>query len=110
MWPIVTGIEYGLSVCHDHEPCKNGQTSRDAIWVVDSDGLTEPCIRWSNVKGQSGEGKGAAHCTVLGLSALSCAKTAESIIDSICNDDWSEPKEAYISERPDPRVQGQFLG
>jgi len=26
----------GLSVCHDGEPCENGWTDRDAVWVVDS--------------------------------------------------------------------------
>ena len=35
-----------LSVCHDREPCKNGWTDRDAVWVVDSGGPNEPCIRW----------------------------------------------------------------
>jgi len=27
----------GLSVCHTTEPCKNGWTDRDAVWVEDSD-------------------------------------------------------------------------
>jgi len=36
------------SVCHDHEPCKNSWTVRDAVWDVDSDGLKEPDIRWGS--------------------------------------------------------------
>jgi len=31
-----------LSVCHTTEPCKNGWTDRDAVWVGDSGGLREP--------------------------------------------------------------------
>ena len=34
------------SVCHTSEPCKNGCTDRDAVWVGDSGGLRAPCIRW----------------------------------------------------------------
>jgi len=33
------------SACDNHEPCKNGWTDRDAVWVVDSGGLKEQCIR-----------------------------------------------------------------
>jgi len=35
-----------LSVCHISEPCKNGYTSCDAVWVEDLGGPREPCIRW----------------------------------------------------------------
>jgi len=31
------------SVCHTSEPCKNGCTDRDAVWVEDSGGPKEPC-------------------------------------------------------------------
>jgi len=34
------------SVCHTSEPCKNGCTDRDAVWVEDSGRPKEPCIRW----------------------------------------------------------------
>jgi len=34
------------SVCHTSEPCKNCCTDRDAVWVEDSGGPREPCIRW----------------------------------------------------------------
>jgi len=37
---------HGLSVCHSREPWKNGWTDWDVIWVLDSSGLKEPCIRW----------------------------------------------------------------
>jgi len=43
------------SVCHNSQPCKNGCTDRDAVWVDDSGGPKEPCIRsgpdppWGNL-------------------------------------------------------------
>jgi len=47
------------SVCHASEPCKNGWTDRDAVWVMDSGGPKETRIRWGpdpHAKGQlSGE-------------------------------------------------------
>jgi len=44
-----TAITVGWSVGHDREPCKNGWTDRNAVWVVDSCGLKAPCIRWGPV-------------------------------------------------------------
>jgi len=41
----------GQSVCLSVtlvNPCKNGWTDRDAIWVEDSGGPREPCIRWQS--------------------------------------------------------------
>jgi len=38
-----------LSVCHDREPCKNRWNDRDVVWIVDSGGPNEPCIRWGPV-------------------------------------------------------------
>jgi len=35
-----------LSVCHIREPRKNGSTDRDTIWMVDSGGPKDPCVRW----------------------------------------------------------------
>jgi len=35
-----------LSVCHTNEPCKNGWSDWDAVWVEDLGGPKEPCIRW----------------------------------------------------------------
>jgi len=36
------------SVCHTREPCKNGCTNQDAVWVEDLGGSGEPCIRWGS--------------------------------------------------------------
>jgi len=36
----------GFSVCHASEPCKNGLTYWDAVWVDYSGGPRELCIRW----------------------------------------------------------------
>ena len=33
------------SFCHTGEPCKNSWTDRDAVWVEDSGGTKESCIR-----------------------------------------------------------------
>jgi len=41
-WSV--GLNVGLSVSHTNEPCKNGWTDRDAVWV-DSGWVREPCIR-----------------------------------------------------------------
>ena len=37
-----------LSVCHSREPCKNGWTDRNGVWVEDSGGPKEPCIGWGS--------------------------------------------------------------
>ena len=34
------------SVWQTSQPCKNGWTNRDSVWVEDSGGLREPCVRW----------------------------------------------------------------
>ena len=33
----VHGLSVSLPVCHSSEPCENGSTDRDAVWVADSD-------------------------------------------------------------------------
>jgi len=38
--------DVGLSDCHSSEPCNNGWTDRDAVWIEDSGGPKEPRIRW----------------------------------------------------------------
>jgi len=35
------------SVCHSCEPCKNGWTNWDAVWIVDSSGPKHPRIGWA---------------------------------------------------------------
>jgi len=50
------------SVCHTSEPCKNGCTDRDAVWVEDSGGPREPYIdrrpyppwEWAIFRGKEG--------------------------------------------------------
>ena len=42
-----------LSVCHDREPCRNGLTDRDALWVMDSGGPKKDVLdggaRWRHL-------------------------------------------------------------
>jgi len=51
-----------LSVCHSSEPFKHGLTDRDYLWVEDSGGPKEPCIRWGSrspmERGNFKEGRG----------------------------------------------------
>jgi len=41
---IACMLQHGLQLYS--EPCKNGRTDRDAVWVANSGGPKEPCIRW----------------------------------------------------------------
>jgi len=70
MLPIVTnGVAWSvnLPVCHTSEPCKNGSSDRDAVWVEDSGGPKELCVRWGSTF-QMGRGnfeeEGVARCRV----------------------------------------------
>jgi len=45
-WSVCLSVS--LLVCHTSEPCKNGCTDRDAVWVEDLGGPREPCIRWGS--------------------------------------------------------------
>jgi len=71
-----------LSVCHSSEPCKNGCTDRDALWVEDSGGPRNhvldgaPHCPW---EGAILRWEEAAHCKVYGHSAVVCVKTAEPV-------------------------------
>jgi len=82
---ILLQTEYSVvcrSVFHNVEPCKNGSTGRDAVWVVDLGWPRESCIRWGSdlpCEGAIVEREGAAHCKVCGLLDVSCSKTAEPI-------------------------------
>jgi len=55
-------------VCHTSEPCKNGWTDRDAVWVMDLGGTNKPCIRWGftsrDVEGKFWGWKWASLCKV----------------------------------------------
>ena len=52
-----------LSVGHNCEPCKNGWTDPDTVWVVVCDETKEPCIKWRGMD-PPGEGVlfGGARC------------------------------------------------
>ena len=71
------------SVYHTSEPCKNSWSDQHAVWVEDSGGPKEPCIwiRWGVQipMGRGNFGDRGTHWKVQGLSAISCAKTAEPI-------------------------------
>jgi len=45
---VAWSVGQSLSVYHSNEPCKNGCIDRDAVWVDDSGGPKEPCIRWAS--------------------------------------------------------------
>ena len=55
-------LSVGQCVSHSREPCIHSWTA-DAIWVVVSSGLMEPCIRWGpdapmgrdNFEGEQGQ-------------------------------------------------------
>jgi len=70
-----------VSVCHTSEPCKNGCTDRDAVWVEDSGGPREPCVGWGSRSPCEEEAilRRATICKVQGHSTVICAKTAEPI-------------------------------
>ena len=91
------------SVCHTSEPCKNGSTDRDAVCVVDSGGPREPCIRWGpdpQWEGTFLTGDEASHCKVYGHSAVSCAKTAETIEMSYGLWAWMGPRNHVLDGSP----------
>jgi len=56
-----------LSICHSGEPCKNGSTDEDAVWVEDSGGagnhVSDGGSRSPMGRG-SIEGEGVANCKV----------------------------------------------
>jgi len=68
MWSVVTDLvvwstsqSVCLSVCCSREPCKNGWTDRDAVWIVGSDWPKESWVRWGSKSPWKGQfwGKGA---------------------------------------------------
>jgi len=69
----------GLLVCHTNEPCKNGRTDRDAVWVEHSGGPRYRVLDGVQIPMGQFWGKGLPVAKYLGLSAMSCAETAELI-------------------------------
>jgi len=61
-----------LSVClrvgYTDVPCKNGWSDQDAVWVSDSGGPKEPCIKW----GQIPQGKWAISELSGPLKSIEC--------------------------------------
>jgi len=57
MRPVVTDW-VAWSVCQSVTVEKNGLTNRDAVWVEDSGGPKEPCIRWRSRSPWEGRGEG----------------------------------------------------
>jgi len=98
------GLSVGLSVCHTREPCKNGSTNRDAVWVGDSDGTKEPCIRWGpdppmgrgNFEGR----KGRPIVKYRGHYVVICAKTAEPIEMPFGLWAWINPRNHLLDGGP----------
>jgi len=102
------------SDCHTSEPCKNGCTDRDAVWVEDSGEAKEPCIRWGS---RSLRGKGqfwgvrGGYCKVQEHSAVICAKTAERIEMPIGFLAWMGLRNHVLDRGPAPPIgRGNFKG
>jgi len=75
MWPVVTDQVVCWSVCHTNEPCKNGWTIRDAVWILMGSGNRV----LDGVQIPHGKGQLWGKERPFWLSAVSCAKTAQPI-------------------------------
>jgi len=113
MRPIVT--QRGLSVCHSSEPCKNGWTDRDAVWVEDSGGQENhvldggPDHEWGEEIFFLG-GRGNPSYSI---GPLSCELWKNGWTDryALWVEDLDGPKESHIIWGPDPPMgRGNFEG
>ena len=89
------------------------RTDRDAVWVVDSSGLKEPCITWRSWSAAwkwAILGKGASHCKVYGLFAVSYTKTAETIEMPFGMLSRVNPRNHVLDRVQVPHKNGQFWG
>jgi len=85
--PIVTdqvawsvGQSVGLSVCLTSEPCKSGCTDQDTVWVEDSGWPRNHVLdRGPDIPIGRGNYGGKNPLSVKGVSAVSCARTAQPI-------------------------------
>ena len=111
MRPIVT--QRGLSVCHSSEPCKNGWTDRDAVWVEDSGGQENhvleggPDHEWGEEIFFLG-GRGNPSYSI---GPLSCELWKNGWTDryALWVEDLDGPKESHIIWGPDPPTgRGNF--
>jgi len=65
------------SVCHSSEPCKNGWSDQDAVWVIDSVGPKEAVLDGAQILHAKGQLLGER--TVHGMPVGTSAKMAELI-------------------------------
>ena len=97
------------SVCHTSEPCKNAWTDWDAIWVEDSGGSREACIRWGSKfphgKGQLWGGNGHP---IVKSSAVICAKMAQPIEMPFWLRAWMGPRNHVLDGVQIPIERGNF--
>jgi len=109
-WSV--GLSVGLSVCHTSEPCKNGRSDPDVVWVEDRVGPRNHILHagpdppW---KGGNFEGKGPNHCKVWGHSAVSCAKTAKPIEVPFGLRARMGPRNHVLDGGPDPLCEEAIL-
>jgi len=95
---VAWSVSVGRSVHHNCEPCKNGWTDRDAIWVVDSGGPKEPRIGWvSRSPMQKGNFEGEEQ-PIVKYRTLCCElrKNDWTDWDAVWAVDTGGPKEACI--------------
>jgi len=69
VWHATVLANWAQKVDGDCPPCPGSAAAHygDAVWVVGSGGLKEPCVRWgpdsrSPMRRTILRGKGAAHC------------------------------------------------
>jgi len=90
-----------LSVYHTSKPSKNGCTDQDAVYVEDSGGPSEPCIRWEGARFPIGrdnfEGRGKG-CPIAKYMETLRSSVQKQLNRSRCL--WvvgsDKPKESYV--------------
>jgi len=100
------------SVCHTSEPCKNGWTDLDAVWVEDLGGPREPCIRWGpdpHGKEQFLGGKGRPIVKYRDTMRSSVQKRPLNRSRCIWVVGLDRPKESCIRWGPDHPWEGTIL-
>jgi len=101
----------GLSVTNSREPCKNGWTDRDTVWIVGSGGPRNRVLDGGSERpkrmGNYFEGTWVAHCKVQGCSVVT-PENSRNDPDVVRVVDSSGPKPC-IRWGPDPHGKRQFL-